>query len=365
MAESHEDDLFRKSSMSFGEHLEELRRRLFRAAMWLLGGVIIGFIFGGEVVNLIESPMEKALAAYYENKTLQTNAGPSDQALIDQGYISDQVFVQPSVVLRVFSGQFPELLKSKPGTAPATVPAAPQPGVAPNRSGNAPKATGDTSKPDAAATAADSKLLPITIWRQSKNDPRVQLKSFNAMEPFMIWLKAALLAGAIIASPFVFRELWLFVAAGLYPHERRYVYTFGPISLGLFIAGVLLAFFVAFPTVLRFLLSFNEYLSIDPEQRIEEFFNFALFLPLAFGVGFQLPLVMLFVNRIGLVPVETFIKQWRIAVLAIFILAMILTPSPDVYTMSLLAVPMSLLYFGGIGLCKWSTGRRPVGLGGE
>ena len=193
----------------------------------------------------------------------------------------------------------------------------------------------------------------------------MQLKSFNASEPFMIYLKAAMLTGVILASPMIFREIWLFIAAGLYPHERRYVHIFLPFSIGLFLAGVLMAFFVAFPPVLKFLLSFNQFLGISPEPRIEEWLSFVLFLPLAFGIGFQLPLVMLFVNRIGLVSVATFRKQWRIAILTIFVIAMILTPSPDVYSMSLMALPMTVLYFGGIALCAYTSGRRPVGLGSE
>ncbi len=343
MAELHEDDLFRKSSMSFGEHLEELRSRLFRAALWLLGGVIIGFIVGQNVVAWIEAPMQRALNEFWDAKTRAelTKGGNSlsegDHWLIDNGYISDEIYVRPEVVFQQLKTQFPELAKLKIASPAAA------------------------AKPAADAPA----LLPITIWRPSVNDPRAQLKSFNPMESFMIYLKAALLAGAILASPFIFHEMWMFVAAGLYPHERRYVHIFLPVSVGLFILGVVMAFFVALPTVLHFLLAFNTYMNIDPQQRIEEYLSFALFLPLAFGVGFQLPLVMLFVNRIGFVSVETFIKQWRIAVLAIFVIAMILTPSPDVYTMSLLAVPMSLLYFGGIALCKYTSGRRPVGLGGE
>jgi sec-independent protein translocase protein TatC len=335
MAQLHEDDLFRHSSMSFGEHLDELRIRLFRAAGWLLLGVIVGFIIGKPVVKLIEQPMESALREFYENKTradLKARGGDvGDEGIVEAGYIGEQAFVQPGKIVH-------ELSKSYPGIV----------------------------VPKAAPPAADDLgLLPITIWHKSADDHRIQLTTLNASEAFMIYLKAAMLTGIILASPMIFREIWGFVAAGLYPHERRYVHIFLPFSLGLFLAGVLMAFFVAFPPVLRFLLGFNQFLGISPEPRIEEWLSFVLFLPLAFGIGFQLPLVMLFVNRIGLVSVATFRKQWRIAVLAIFVIAMILTPSPDVYSMSLMALPMTVLYFGGIALCAYTSGRRPAGLGGE
>jgi len=338
MAELHEDDLFRHSSMSFGEHLEELRRRLFRAAMWLFFGVVVGLYFGQNVVFLIEGPMEKALKDFLNHKTLAAHSAKDDgklpagdQQLMDDGYISEPVYVRPDRIFQDLSKTFPGL--TKPSTQSGSDPA--------------------------------ENLLPITIWRKSTDDPRVQLKVFNAAESFMIYFKAALLTGTILASPAIFWELWMFVAAGLYPHERRYIHIFLPFSLGLFLAGVLLAFFVALPAVLGFLLGFNQYTNTDPQQRMEEYFSFVLFLPLAFGIGFQLPLVMLFVNRIGLVSVEAFRKQWRIAILTIFIIAMILTPSPDIGSMSLLALPMTLLYFGGIALCAYTSGRRPAGLGRE
>ena len=111
-----------------------------------------------------------------------------------------------------------------------------------------------------------------------------------------------------------------------------------------------MAFFFVFSPVLEFLFTFNSSLNISPEIRIGEWLSFAMFLPLGFGVAFQLPLVMLFVNRIGLVDVETYLEKWRIAILVIFILSMFLTPA-DPISMLLLAVPLTGLYFLGIGMC--------------
>ena len=126
----------------------------------------------------------------------------------------------------------------------------------------------------------------------------------GTQEPFMIWMKAAFFSGLLIASPYIFYQLWSFVAAGLYRHEKRYVHMFLPISLVLFWAGALLAFFFAFDYVLRFLFSFNRALDIQAEPRISEWIGFVLFMPLGFGIAFQLPLVMFFLNRIGLVSRE-------------------------------------------------------------
>jgi sec-independent protein translocase protein TatC len=166
-------------------------------------------------------------------------------------------------------------------------------------------------------------------------------------------MKASILVGVVLASPWVFYQIWLFVAAGLYPHERRYIHIFLPMSLALFLFGAAVAYFLAFSKVLAFLLSFNRMMGIDPDLRINEWMSFALLLPLGFGISFQLPLVMLFLERIGLFTVQTYLSSWRLGVLVIFILAMVLTPSADIYSMCLMAVPMTGLYFGGVLLCKF------------
>jgi sec-independent protein translocase protein TatC len=164
-------------------------------------------------------------------------------------------------------------------------------------------------------------------------------------------MKAAFVLGAVLASPFIFYFVWQFVAAGLYPHEQRYVHIFLPFSLGLFLAGAALAFFVVFKFVLAFLFTFFDWMGIDPEPRITDWLTFVLFLPLGFGLSFQLPLVMLFLERIGVFTIATYLGHWRISVLVICVIAMVLTPS-DPYSMVLMAAPLVLLYFFGIALCK-------------
>jgi sec-independent protein translocase protein TatC len=116
-------------------------------------------------------------------------------------------------------------------------------------------------------------------------------------------------------------------------------------------AGVFLAFFFVFDFVLDYLLQFNEWLGLDPDPRISEWLSFVLILPIGFGIGFQLPLVMLFLERIGIVEAETYASQWRIAVLVIVVVSAVLTPA-DPYSMLFLAGPLCLLYFGGLWLCR-------------
>jgi sec-independent protein translocase protein TatC len=187
--------------------------------------------------------------------------------------------------------------------------------------------------------------------KKSTDDPRVRIKSLSAQETFSLYIKASFVLGLFFSCPGIFWSVWSFVAAGLYPHERRYVYYFMPISLGLFVVGMLLAFFVVFQYVLDFLFFFNRYLGIDPDPRVSEWIKFALFLPVGFGISFQLPLVMFFLERIGIFSVKTYLSKWRISVLAIVVLSMFLTPG-DPYSMLLMSIPLVILYFGGIMMCK-------------
>ena len=191
-----------------------------------------------------------------------------------------------------------------------------------------------------------------------------KITALSAQEAFTIWLKAAFVTGLLIASPYMFWQLWGFVAAGLYPHEKRYVHVYLPLSLVLFWSGVLLAFFAVFRFVLDFLLGFNLALRIEAEPRIGEWMSFVLFLPLGFGIALQLPLVMLFLNRITIFSLEAYLEKWRIAVLVIFVLSMFLTPSADPVSMLLMALPLCGLYFLGIGLCKWMPRGRSLLDGG-
>jgi sec-independent protein translocase protein TatC len=195
--------------------------------------------------------------------------------------------------------------------------------------------------------------ITVPVWE--KVDVRVQ--TLNAHEGFMIWIKAAFIGGIILSSPWIFYQIWQFIAAGLYPHERKYVYIYLPFSLFLFFGGAAMAFFVVMEPVLDFLFSYNRMMEIDPDPRISEWLGFVMFLPLGFGIAFQLPMVMLMLQRIGMFTIEVYLAKWRVAILVIFIASMFLTPA-DPLSMLMLAGPLTILYFFGIALCKFMPRNR-------
>lgn len=196
--------------------------------------------------------------------------------------------------------------------------------------------------PDAAA----GQFQAVELWEPVE----ATTQSLGTTEAFMIFLKAAVLVGALISGPLVFYFIWNFVAAGLYPTEQKYVYIYLPFSIVLFASGVTIAFVFAFEPVLKFLFSFNQMLGIDPQPQIGQWLSFVMTMPLGFGIAFQLPLVMLLLNRIGILSLQTYISQWKIAVMVIAFLSMILTPA-DPISMMLLGVPLIALYGLGITLC--------------
>jgi sec-independent protein translocase protein TatC len=163
----------------------------------------------------------------------------------------------------------------------------------------------------------------------------------------------SIICGIVLCSPWLFYQFWAFVGAGLYPHERKYMYVFLGPSLGLFLAGVALCQFVVLPGAVKALLGFNEYLGFDPDIRLNEWLSLALILPLVFGLSFQTPLVMVFLNRIGMFTAEDYLRKWRQACMIMAVLSALLTPTPDIITMMYMFVPMFGLYLAGIAFCYY------------
>jgi sec-independent protein translocase protein TatC len=337
-----EKDLFEGSTMTFGQHLEELRVCLFRAIVGLALGCVVGLLVGGRVAEFIQTPVQNALVDYYKDLTAKKSVDRAELAKLRAAGIS------PEGIQR-FQEIIQKHINNKDPVSYEVVLVDPKEPLGSLAAG--PAETVRAEQSDAAAGEAD--LKPVIHYHRLADAPETHLKTFGTQEAFMIYLKASFLVGAILAGPWVFYQIWTFVAAGLYPHEKRYVHVFLPMSILLFLAGASTAFFLVFKPVLSFLLSFNTSLVTDLELRINEWVGFVLMMPLAFGVSFQLPLVMLFMERIGIFTVEAYLSSWRIAVLAIFVLALILTPSGDPYSMCLMALPLCVLYFGGVLLCRF------------
>jgi sec-independent protein translocase protein TatC len=322
----NDQDLFAEeksmATMSFGEHIEELRVRLILALIGLFVGVIVVFIppldIGWRVMKKMEEPAKQALDVFYREEydkkakkaELEKEKSPELQAVVDAGsFVAELKKIAPRLEL-----------------------------------------------PERESLAGQKLNLPVQFFASGLikmvEGSTVQidqsLVSLAPLETLTIFFMVCMVTGLVLASPWVFYQIWSFVAAGLYRHERKYVKQYLPFSLGLFLAGVFLCFFFVLPITLTFLLQFNVWLGVAPTLRLSEWMSFATILPLIFGVSFQTPLVMLFLERINIFTVEDFRAKRKMAIMVITIAAALLTPGQDPFSMLLLAIPMILLYELGI-----------------
>ncbi len=169
--------------------------------------------------------------------------------------------------------------------------------------------------------------------------------------------------GIVIALPVVLYQVWLFIAPGLYRHERRGVLTFVLSSVFLFLTGIAFGYFVMLPYILKFLISFQG--PFKPLISINEYFDLILIVLLGLGVIFELPVLIFFLSVFGIVTPRFLWKNFRYAMLIITILAAIVTPTPDALTMIIFMAPMVLLYFVGLGVSYFVVRRRARAVAGE
>jgi sec-independent protein translocase protein TatC len=318
------DDFFHHTRMSLGDHLEELSTALWRSLYGLGIAVVIGFFFAKPALDFIAHPVEGALKTFYEKRLekMKTDLKNGKESLREAN--------QPEPMQVQFNRQ--ELMKA-----------------AGNEASNIdPKET--------VAVTTFFRPVELIIKLNPANQLVVSpptLKALSPTEAFVIWIKVGLYVGVVLASPWIFYQIWMFVAAGLYPQEKKYVHIYLPISLILFLGGVLLCEFVALPLGLKYLLEFNAWLDIEPDLRLTEWLSFALLMPLVFGLAFQTPMVMLFMERLGIFDVSSYQKNRRMAIFVICIIAALISVAPDPMSVAVLALPMVMLYELGILLCRF------------
>ena len=181
----------------------------------------------------------------------------------------------------------------------------------------------------------------------------MKLEPIRYQETFIAFIKMAFIAAIFVGSPLIAYQLWAFVAAGLYKKERNWVWVFAPFSLLMFIGGCLFGYFVLIRYGLLFLASyadnFRDEITLSPS--LSMYMSLVLTLTVVAGVIFELPLVMLFLSKIGLVPPGAWIKFARYMIVGIFLMAALLTP-PDAVTQLLMAGPLLVLYILGIILSR-------------
>jgi sec-independent protein translocase protein TatC len=318
MSAAPEDDFFGKR-MPLGEHLEELRRHLWRALLGFAAACVLGLLLGQPVLDVITAPVDRELAAFHKRR-LEANAGrlaAGDPRLTEAN--------QPRAVLVEVQRRSLHAALGLPGPA----------------------------QPEEWAPL-EARIRPVH-WALALGPAQVQRRPLTALtvtEPFLVYFKLSLFCGLVLGSPWIFYQLWSFVAAGLYPHEKRLVHLLLPASVGLFLAGVALCQLVVLPAGVAYLLGYHDWLGVEPDLRLSDWLNFALVMPLLFGGCFQTPLLMLALARLGLADAALFRRQRRLALFGLTVAAAVLSPTPDAINLLLLAGPLAALYEAGVLLCR-------------
>ncbi len=175
-----------------------------------------------------------------------------------------------------------------------------------------------------------------------------KLVYLNPIEPFNLYLKIAALAGLFLTSPFVLYQVWMFISPGLYRREKRYVVPFMVSTIALFAIGGYFGYRIVYPRALDFLIDFSK--QFQPMITISEYTSLFLSIILGMGLVFEMPIIIFFLALMGIVSAGFMWKNFRYAILLIFIVAAIVTPTPDVLSMCIFAAPMVALYAVSIGI---------------
>jgi sec-independent protein translocase protein TatC len=176
----------------------------------------------------------------------------------------------------------------------------------------------------------------------------VQLNMTKPTEGFNLELKLAVLAAVFLAAPYILAQVWLFIAPGLYKHERRYALPFIVFSSLLFVVGGLFGYFIAFPFAVEFLIGWGKNMGLTTIISASEYFDLFVMVELGLGVVFEIPALIFILARMGLVTAGFLLRNTRYAILIAFVIAAIITPTTDVANMLVMAAPMILLYLLGI-----------------
>jgi sec-independent protein translocase protein TatC len=284
-------DPFEHTRMTLGEHLSELRRRLFRGLLALFVAFAVGWYFYEEAGEAFLWPMRQAVERVNAEQLLKY-----EKKLVDEpGHARSEYFQSDD--------------------------------------------------------PADKRLRPELVIT-------TRMVATAPGEQFAYALKVSTILAFAFGAPVLLWQMWGFIAAGLYPRERRMVFLHFPLSLGLFLIGVAFGFFVMMPFAFYFLITTFPPEKIEFLPSLESYVSLLTSLTLILGGVFQLPLVMFALVKLDLVPRSTFVRYRRHFIVATFVLAGLLTP-PDPYTQSMMAIPMLLLYEAALFATRFVDKREP------
>ncbi|MDA1477050.1 twin-arginine translocase subunit TatC [Bacillus changyiensis] len=195
---------------------------------------------------------------------------------------------------------------------------------------------------------------PVIIYLQQTDEAKLlTLNAFKLTDPLFVYVQFAFIIGAVLTSPLFFYQIWAFISPGLYEKERKVTLSYIPISIILFLGGIAFSYFILFPFVVDFMTNITEDLHVNQVIGIHEYFQFLLQLTLPFGLLFQMPVVIMFFTRLGLLTPMFLGKIRKYAYFVLFVIAALITP-PDVMSHLMVSVPLLILYEVSIAISRVS-----------
>ncbi|KMM52222.1 preprotein translocase subunit TatC [Bacillus glycinifermentans] len=185
---------------------------------------------------------------------------------------------------------------------------------------------------------------PIILYLQQTDEAKLlTLNAFKLTDPLLVYMQFAVIIGAVMTAPLVLYQLWAFISPGLYEKERKVTLSYIPVSIILFLGGIAFSYFILFPFVVEFMTNLSDDLKVNQVIGIYEYFQFLIQLTIPFGLLFQMPVIIMFITRLGLVTPMLLAKIRKYAYFFLFVIAAFITP-PDMLSDFMVAAPLLILY---------------------
>jgi len=344
MATHIEDEakLSEEGTMSFLDHLDELRRRLIRSALFVAAAFVICWLCSDRIYNFLQVPVRAAMLD--AKREVAPPLGGTSSALSDLDDGSDVLFVFTT------EARIGEIL------IPAGI-------TIPTKASHTAEGAAQlvTSMPVVIGDRVIDKdtVLPPKLYQSNSASlgRDNQLVVGTVQGAFNLYIKVAFYAAIFFAVPFLLVQVWGFVAPGLYPHEKKYATPIIIMASVFFLIGCAFAYYIAFPRAANFLLGVATGGNLRPLVTADDYFDLIIMIMLGLGIVFEIPTITFFTSRLGLVSPSMLLKIWRYAVVVIFIVAAVLSPTTDIPNLLVFAAPMLLLYFLSVGIA-WVFWRR-------
>jgi sec-independent protein translocase protein TatC len=330
--------------MSFLEHLDELRGRLIRSALFVFIAFFGCWFVSDYIYNFLARPVRLALA----------NAQRRQLPL--GGLTGNEAVLPLSAAKENDTGRYVFAETTKLGASVIPAGASVSARIARDAQGqlglftDEPLYAGNTIIPKGVRLPFDVNARPDAL---SGIDDRLIVNT--AIEPFSLYVKVSLYAAVCLSVPFLLWQIWAFVAPGLYPHERSYALPFIVLSSVAFVMGAAFAYYVIFPPAAAYLLGLGQDFRLF--LKADDYFDFIILVMLGMGLVFQMPAVTYVLARIGLVTAGWLVRVWKVSLIVILVAAAVLSPTNDIPNMMLFAAPMLVLYVVSIFIA-WIFGRQ-------